>query len=167
MAQVDKHNDEGTDPVLVRQAKQWLDQAFEDLAKERVYNDRYYDMDVDRVEAEIRQYTPSLRRAIHTVLADWVLGNDNRRQLTGLHLLSKLNATEQIPTLEVALRKIRSRPQALLQDWIESWDRTKSWKDLTGQPNMLTKKQIELYWQESAREVLRALEHLRKVQSAE
>lgn len=95
------------DPTLLAEARDWLDQLYEDL-REQLRFEKSGEELLHRMETETRKYKGEHFDAVKAALGYWLRGPDNNKSLDALILIRRLKATEYIPDLEHIRKNLRS-----------------------------------------------------------
>lgn len=110
------------DAGLVRDARTWLEQTYEDLSKDPWYQKGGWDF-LRRLESEIRRYTGEQLQAIKAALGCWLRGHDQDKAVFALDLVDSLAATECLPEVEDLRAAILAGTAPLHGEWLDYVDR--------------------------------------------
>lgn len=99
-----------------KEAEDWLDQLYKDLATEPLYQKSPEDIP-DRVAMEISGYAPELQEAVRRVIGKWLQSPDPNKVDNALDLAYRLRTTEHVPVLERLYDDIRSGRSSLPSFW--------------------------------------------------
>ncbi|HOK55160.1 MAG TPA: hypothetical protein PKV43_11890 [Armatimonadota bacterium] len=99
-----------------KEAEDWLDQLYKDLATEPLYQKSPEDIP-DRVAMEISGYTPELQEAVRRVIGKWLQSPDPNKVDNALDLAYRLKTTEHLPMLERLYEDIRLGRSSLPSFW--------------------------------------------------
>lgn len=104
------------DPQLIKDARDWLDQLFEDLGNDPLYMKSGEDL-LRRMEWEICRYDREHFNAIKAALGYWIRSDDEAKVSFGLDLIGDLEAVEHLSEVE----NLRDDLKAGTSRWPSLW----------------------------------------------
>lgn len=95
------------DLSLIKEARTYLDQLYEDLSQDPSYQKSGEEL-LNRMEWQIRLYKGEQFDAIKAALRYWLMGNDRGKFNCALELIDRFGATEYLSEVEKLYNELRS-----------------------------------------------------------